>query len=88
MGTLFKAPGILIYVMGGLWGLVLTMQIVYSALGGVATFLSLFVFPAVLYLAPWYAGLAHGDWFPLLVTYGSGVAAWILFVVGAAIDGR
>lgn len=86
MGTLFKAPGAVIYIIGGLWGLFLCLSIVYHVGGIILTAVALILAPVVLYLAPFYAGFWQGDWFPLILIYGTGVVACGLFWVGAIID--
>ena len=39
-----------------------------------------------MYLAPWYVGFADSNWQPLMVVYGSGIAAMILIGIGSAFD--
>ncbi len=58
-----------------------------KGLGTIVGVISIFLAPALLGLAPWYSGFALGDWFPLLLTYGGGIGASILFAIGSAIDG-
>jgi hypothetical protein len=45
------------------------------------------VLPATFMAAPWYAGIAWGNWFPLLICYGGGIAATILVAIGSAMAG-
>jgi len=86
MGAIFKVPAMIIYFAGGLWGLVICLGIVSAKLGIIGLIVGLFIFPAVLYLAPWYAGFADGNWFPVMLIYGTTIASWILFAIGSAID--
>jgi hypothetical protein len=86
MGLIFKAPAFLIWVVSGIWGLFICFGIVQNALGTVIAVISVFLAPALLGLAPWYAGFFLKDWFPLLLTYGGGLVAYILFAIGSAID--
>jgi hypothetical protein len=86
MGAIFKVPGMILYFVGGLWGLFVCLGIVADTLGFIGAVVALFLLPFTLYLAPWYAGFADGNWFPLLLVYGSGVGAMILIGVGSAID--
>jgi hypothetical protein len=88
MGIIFKAPAFLIYIVAGLWGLIICLRIVADTLGTVMAIVSLFLLPALLSIAPWYQGLWHGDWFPLALIYGGGVIATILFGIGSMIDGQ
>ena len=87
MGKIFKAPAFLIWLVCGLWGLSISFGIVQNALGTIVAVLSLLVAPALIALAPWYAGIALGDWFPLILVYGGTIAAYALFAIGGAIDG-
>jgi hypothetical protein len=88
MGVIFKVPAAIIYILGGIWGLIICLGIVSSKLGTLGIIVSLFVFPATLYLAPWYVGFADNNWFPVLVVYGSGIGAAVLFQIGALLDGN
>ncbi len=87
MGIIFKAPAVFIYVIAGLWGLYISFGIIQAAAGTIVAFLGLFLAPVLLGLAPWYAGFVQGDWFPLLLVYGGGIGASILFAIGSSIDG-
>ncbi len=86
MGVIFKAPAFLIWSVSGFWGFFICFGIVQDALGTAVAVISLFFFPFLLVLAPWYAGLALGDWFPMVVTYGGGIAAFFLYGIGDTID--
>jgi hypothetical protein len=86
MGMIFKVPAVVIYVLGGLWGLFICMGIIYNTLGFFGSVIAFFVLPFTLYLAPWYAGFAQGNWQPVLVIYGSSVAAFVLFMLGSMFD--
>ena len=41
--------------------------------------------PVMFLAAPWYALVAWGHWFPLLIVYGGGILAAVLFGIGSAI---
>lgn len=86
MGAIFKVPGYIVYSLGGLWGLFICLAIVKAKLGIIGLIVGLFLFPVVLYLAPWYVGFADGNWMPVMVVYGSGIAAMILIGIGSAFD--
>jgi hypothetical protein len=87
MGMVFKAPGMLIWLVCGLWGTFICFGIVQNALGTIAAVIGFFLFPALLGLAPLYAGFANGDWFPLLLVYGGSIGGVVLVGIGSAIDG-
>ena len=88
MGIVLKAPGFLIWFVCGIWGAFICFGIVQDALGTIVAVFGLFVFPALFSLAPIYAGIGLGDWFPLMLVYGGGIAGMVLFGIGAAIDGE
>lgn len=87
MGVIFKAPGILIWFVAGFWGLGLCLDIVYDIGEFILSGIALVLAPGLLALAPWYSGLFLGDWFPLLLVYGGGLAGMALIFAGMAIDG-
>jgi putative effector of murein hydrolase LrgA (UPF0299 family) len=86
MGIIFKAPGFLLFFVAGLWGLMISLQIVYELGGFVLAGIAFLLLPALLSLAPWYAGLVQGDWFPVALVYGGGIAAYGLIALGALFD--
>lgn len=88
MSSIFKVPGYIIYFLGGLWGLFICLGIVNAKLGMIGLIVGLFLFPVVLYLAPWYVGVVDGNWMPAMVVYGSSITAMILIGVGSLIDGK
>lgn len=85
MGAIFKIPAIIVYVLGGVWGLLVCLGILSTQFGVVGGVVAFFLFPITVYIAPWYAAIAHGNWFPLLLIYGSGLGAAVLMAIGNAI---
>jgi len=79
LGTLSLIIAILIYVVGGIFTLIICLTIVRAVFGQVVSYLSLLVFPALLVLAPWYAFLAWGNYHPLVVVYGIWIIASIFY---------
>jgi hypothetical protein len=63
-----------------------SLGIVKAKLGIIGVIVSLFIFPVVVYIAPWWVGFADGNWMPVMVVYGSGIAAMILIGIGSAFD--
>ena len=61
----------------------MAFDIVYIALGPVWAYLSLLFFPVLLGIAPLYAGLAWGNWTPLLFIYGVTFAPAILAFIAS-----
>lgn len=86
MGAIFKVPGYIVYFLGGLWGLFICLGIVKAKLGIIGVIVGLFIFPVVVYIAPWWVGFADRNWMPVMVVYGSGIAAMILIGIGSAFD--
>lgn len=87
MGILFKAPAAVIYIVTSIWSLFITFGIVADHLGRIVAIIGLVIFPALLYLAPFYAGIAEGNWFPLALSFGGTIAAGALMTIGQKIDG-
>lgn len=84
MGIIFTGPGMLIYFVCGIWGAIICFQIIAENFGTIMAIISLILAPALLGLAPWYAGLFHGDWFPLLLIYGGGIVGTGLVAIGSS----
>ena len=86
MDKAFYTIGGLLVIAMGLWGAFLCYLIVEASFGGVVAIISLFFFPALLGFAPWYALFAHGDFLPLLVTYGGMAPGFVFFWLGYKFD--
>ena len=71
----------------GLWGLIIELSIVNQAAGFWGVVIGFFILPITFVAAPWYALVAWGNWFPLLIVYGGGIAAAVLFGIGSLIAG-
>ncbi|MCD5402151.1 hypothetical protein LR013_06180 [candidate division NPL-UPA2 bacterium] len=87
MGLIFKIPAVIIYIVAGLWGFFICLGIVVDHLGFIGDAIAFFLFPVTLVFAPWYEALANSNWFPLMLVYGGGIGASILYGIGSAIDG-
>jgi hypothetical protein len=88
MGMIFKVPAIIIYIVAGPLGFFMSLEIFINELhlgytGGLIAFM---FFPATLTFAPWYAAIAQENWVPMILVYGCGTVASILYAIGAAID--
>ena len=86
IGGMFYAAGVFIYLIGGFWGLFLSVGIIHDKFGLLGTVISLLVFPFTLYLAPWWAGFADGNWQPLFVTYGTTGISYSLILIGSLLN--
>jgi hypothetical protein len=81
MSAILKVTSFLLFIFASLYGLILCFGIVQYVFGTFIAFLSIFLLPFLLGLAPWYALFANGDFIPLLVVYGGGIPAGILYMV-------
>ena len=81
LGTFLLVIAVLIYIIGGIYDLIICLAIVRVVFGQVVAYLSLLVFPVVIALAPWYAFFAWGRYYPLVIVYGMGITATIFFFV-------
>jgi uncharacterized membrane protein YkgB len=88
MGPIFSALGAFVGFVGGIWGLVVCLGIISSKAGTLAAILAFFILPATLSIAPWYVAFAENNWFPVLLVYGSGIGAVLLYQLGAWIGGE
>ena len=86
MGIVFKAPAIIVYIAGGLWGLLLIWNYLTDQIGTFLTVMSFFILPIVFYLVPFYAGFVDGYWLPLWVNWGALIIAGTLFFIGEAVE--
>jgi len=82
-----QGAGYVAWVIFGIWGFLLDLAIVNQAAGFWGVVAGIFLLPVTFVAAPLYAGVAWGNWFPLFVGYGGGIAATILVGVGSAIAG-
>lgn len=87
MGAIFKVPAAIVYFVVGLWGFFICVGIVVDNLGFIGGAVAFLVAPVTLVFAPWYEALASTNWFPVILVYGGGVGASILYAIGYAIDG-
>lgn len=88
LGVAFMVLGYASGAVFGLWAMILELRIL-AGIGGPLLALAGFVlFPALLTIAPIYAGLALGDWLPLKVTI-AGVLMYPIFgALGALVVKR
>ena len=84
MGTVLTAVGTQGFWAVGIVGLILCSFILYKAIGN-WTFATLFVFPGVWSLVPWYALFFQRNWLPLVLNYGGGILCAVLCMLGSSI---
>lgn len=88
LGVGVKWLGYAAFAVTGIWSFILELQIIFMASGFGGLVLALFLGPITFALAPFYAGIAWGYWFPLILGYGGGIAAFGLIAAGNAIEER
>lgn len=76
--------GVIVLAVGGISGFFLCLEIISKAAGFWGLVVALTIAPITFVAAPLYAGFAWGDWFPLELSYGSGIMGAILIVIGSA----
>lgn len=87
LGKLIKGCGYIIFAISGLWGFFLCLAIITEAAGFWGLVVSFFVAPITFVAAPFYAGFAWGNWFPLILNYGGGIVACALIAIGDKLTG-
>ncbi|MHB1937127.1 MAG: hypothetical protein ACYCOR_11145 [Acidobacteriaceae bacterium] len=88
LGSFLKAIGYFVFIVGGLWGAVLCLAIIDKVAGFLGVLASLILIPITFVAAPWYAGFAWHNWFPLILVYGSCFGSSVLIVAGQALRGE
>ena len=88
LGSLLKGVGYVAYFVFGIWGFILSLAIINHAVGFWGSLIAFVIFPVTLVFAPWYALIAYGTWYPLIVIYGGGIFATILAGIGFSIAGE
>lgn len=87
IGGIFKLLGVFAFVIFGLWGFIIELAIVKHIAGFWGVVIGLAILPVTFLAAPWYAFIAYGNSSPLLIVYGGGILAYLLFYIGKAIAG-
>jgi hypothetical protein len=81
----FLTCGFGVYAIAGLWCLFLSLVLIAQAWGSIAALIGIFVLPGTLFIFPFYAGFAWGDWQLVMLTYGGTVVGTVLVGIGQAI---
>ena len=87
-GGIFYLIGFLVMMAGSLVSLVICVGIVKEVFSPGVAFLSLAIFPVLIVLAPVYALVSWGSWFPIAVVYGIGIVVMVLFGIAGLISGK
>lgn len=86
-GVIFMVLGGIMIVIVSLWGLISGLTILSHVAGFWGVVIGFISFPITIFVTPWYALIAGGAWFPLVVVYGGGILATTLFGIGLTIKG-
>ena len=87
LSMIFFVAGGLSIAAAGLYGMFLSFQVVFGVFPPWFAYLSILFFPFVYGIAPFYAGLAYGDWTLFLVSYLGIIPGGILIWIGSIISG-
>jgi len=72
---------IIIYVLTGLVGLVLSFILALQEFGIALALLGVIFFPVLFLVFPWYLVVVHGVWLLVLVNYGGLVLSSVFFML-------
>lgn len=86
LGQLIIGVSAVTFAVTGIWGFILCLGIISKAAGFLGLLAALILTPITLFVAPLYAGFAWGDWFPLTLNYGGGLAAAALVGIGMKLN--
>jgi hypothetical protein len=88
IGSLFIILAGLSFVGLGIWGFILSLQIL-NYVGGFALIVIGFIFIPITYtVAPWYAVVEFNNFFPLIISYGGLILGYIFGLLGTLIIGE
>ena len=78
----FTGLGMAVYIIAGIIGFILCLSIITKAAGFWGLVAAFFLAPVTFLAAPFYAGFAWHNWWPLALNYGAVVIAGICFYLG------
>ena len=84
MGRLFRILAYTVYIICGIVGLIMGLQLIADMWGTFWTSVCFFLFPIPIYISPLIAIFRDGDWTLFLISYGGTGAYLILSVISAA----
>ena len=87
LSGIFKTLGCIVFAIFGLWGFIIELVIINEVAGFWGLVIGFMLLPVTFVVAPWYALVAWGNWFPLLIVYGGGISAAVLFGIGLSLSG-
>ena len=88
VGSLFMVLAGLSYIGLGIWGFLLSVQIL-NYVGGFTLVVIGFIFLPVTYtVAPWYAVVEFNTFFPLIISYGGLILGYLFGLLGVFVKGE
>jgi hypothetical protein len=85
-GRVVNGVGALLFVVTGIWGLVLSLDIITDVIGFWGMIAAIILAPITFFVVPIYAGIELGIWFPVVLNYGGCLLAILLMAVGSRLD--
>lgn len=85
-GKVVNGLGALLFVVTGIWGLVLSLDIITDVIGFWGMIAAIILAPITFFAVPLYSGIALGIWFPVLLNYGGCLLAILMMAVGSRLD--
>lgn len=83
--VLFALAGLLCFAAGA-WGLILIIPIIYHWGGIIVVIFALIFTPATLLIVPWANAIADGDWFLVILDYGTPMVCGVLLLLANQIE--
>jgi hypothetical protein len=83
--ALFALAGFL-YFASGVWGLILIVPVIYHWGGVIVVILAIIFVPATLLIVPWFNAIAHGDWFLVILNYGTPIVCGVLILLANQLE--
>lgn len=87
IGGAFKVVAYIFFVLFGIWAFILELAIVNAVAGFIGVVIAFALAPVTFAAAPWYAGVAWGNWTPLIIGYGGTIVGGIFYWLGSTISG-
>ena len=86
MGLVCKIMAFVIYFAAGFWGFFTCLGIIVDHLGPIVGAVAVILLPVTLAFTPWYEAISNSDWHLVILVYGGGIGATMLYFIGSAID--
>ncbi len=86
IGVFLIGVGYLSYFVFGIWGFIISLQILNYVGGFLLVTIGFIFFPVAYTVAPWYALVEFNTFFPLIISYGGGIIATVLYFIGGLLQ--